>query len=81
MLEAEGIGHYEEPCPYWELEQTKASGRRARHRCHRRRAGLRDCRLDDMIAMRAVDIVQPDIMYLGGMTRTLKLRGSPRRRD
>ncbi len=23
MLEAEGVVHYEEPCPYWELEQTK----------------------------------------------------------
>ena len=23
VLEAEGIGHFEEPCPYWELEQTK----------------------------------------------------------
>jgi len=23
MLEGEGFCHYEEPCPYWELEQTK----------------------------------------------------------
>jgi L-alanine-DL-glutamate epimerase-like enolase superfamily enzyme len=23
MLEAEGIGHFEEPCPYWEFAQTK----------------------------------------------------------
>ena len=23
MLEAHGISHYEEPCPYWEFEQTK----------------------------------------------------------
>ena len=23
LLEAEGIEHFEEPCPYWELEQTK----------------------------------------------------------
>src|SRR5262245_55108507 len=23
MLETEGVEHFEEPCPYWELEQTK----------------------------------------------------------
>ena len=23
LLEQEGIGHFEEPCPYWQLEQTK----------------------------------------------------------
>ena len=23
MLESEGIGHFEEPCPYWEFAQTK----------------------------------------------------------
>ena len=28
-----------------------------------------------MIAMRAVDVVQPDICYLGGMTRTLRVAG------
>src|SRR6516164_9623192 len=24
LLEAEGISHYEEPCPYWKLEETRA---------------------------------------------------------
>lgn len=23
MLEAEGIGHFEEPCKYWEFDETK----------------------------------------------------------
>ncbi len=71
LLEAEGISHYEEPCPYWEYEQTKevtdalsidVTG------------GEQDCELPgfrQMIAMRAVDVVQPDIMYLGGIVRTL----------
>ncbi len=31
--------HFEEPCPYWELEQTQAGARRAGDRRHRRRAG------------------------------------------
>ena len=73
MLEAHGFSHYEEPCPYWELEQTKqvtdaldidVTG------------GEQDCDLPNwlrMIDMRAVDIVQPDILYLGGIGRTLRV--------
>lgn len=73
MLEGEGFCHYEEPCPYWELEQTKqvtdalsidVTG------------GEQDCDLPTwrrMIDMRAVDIVQPDILYLGGIARTLRV--------
>ena len=40
LLEGEGFGHFEEPCPYWELDQTKEVAGRPRHRRHRRRAGL-----------------------------------------
>lgn len=73
LLEDEGISHFEEPCPYWELEQTKqvtdalsidVTG------------GEQDCDLSTwrhMIEMRAVDITQPDIMYLGGINRTLRV--------
>ena len=68
-----GFCHFEEPCPYWELEQTKqvtdfldidVTG------------GEQDCDLPTwrrMIDMRAVDIVQPDILYLGGICRTLRV--------
>ncbi|MEL6767153.1 MAG: mandelate racemase/muconate lactonizing enzyme family protein [Pseudomonadota bacterium] len=73
MLEGEGFCHFEEPCPYWELEQTKevtdtldidVSG------------GEQDCDLPTwkrMIDMRAVNIPQPDICYLGGIARTLRV--------
>ncbi len=73
ILESEGYCHFEEPCPYWELEQTKrvtdaldidVTG------------GEQDCDLSiwrRMIDMRAVDIVQPDILYLGGIARTLRV--------
>ncbi|MCQ0091567.1 mandelate racemase/muconate lactonizing enzyme family protein [Roseovarius sp. M141] len=73
MLEDHGFTHYEEPCPYWEMEQTKevtdtldidVTG------------GEQDCDLPTwkrMIDMRAVDIVQPDILYLGGIARTLRV--------
>ena len=73
MLEANGFGHFEEPCPYWELEQTKEVTEALEIDVT---GGEQDCDLPTwrrMIDMRAVDIVQPDVMYLGGMCRTLKV--------
>ena len=73
LLESEGISHYEEPCPYWKLDETKlvtdaldldVTG------------GEQDWDLATwarMIEMRAVDVVQPDVMYMGGIARTLKV--------
>jgi L-alanine-DL-glutamate epimerase-like enolase superfamily enzyme len=73
LLADEGIGHYEEPCPYWELEQTKAV---ADALAIDVTGGEQDCEFSvwkQMIGMRAVDIVQPDIMYMGGICRTLEV--------
>lgn len=73
MLEANGFGHYEEPCPYWELEQTKQVTDALDIEVT---GGEQDCDLTvwrRMIDMRAVDIVQPDICYLGGLARTLRV--------
>ncbi len=73
MLEAEGYCHYEEPCPYWELEQTKKVADALDIDVT---GGEQDCDLTiwrRMIEMRAVDIVQPDVCYLGGMCRTLRV--------
>ena len=73
MLQDNGVSHFEEPCPYWELEQTKqvtdalsidVTG------------GEQDCDIPTwrrMIEMRAVDIIQPDVCYLGGLHRTLQV--------
>lgn len=73
LLEAEGIGHFEEPCPYWEFEWTKEV---ADTLAIDVAGGEQDCELTawkTMIGMHAVDIVQPDIMYLGGISRTLEV--------
>jgi L-alanine-DL-glutamate epimerase-like enolase superfamily enzyme len=73
LLEAEGIGHFEEPCPYWEFEQTKQV---ADALAIDVAGGEQDCEFTawkTMIGMRAVDIVQPDVMYLGGIHRTLEV--------
>lgn len=73
MLQDHGFSHYEEPCPYWELEQTKQVTDALEIDVT---GGEQDCDLPTwrrMIDMRAVDIVQPDILYLGGICRTLRV--------
>jgi L-alanine-DL-glutamate epimerase-like enolase superfamily enzyme len=73
LLEAEGISHYEEPCPYWRLEQTKLV---ADALAIDVTGGEQDWDLATwarMIELRVVDIVQPDVMYMGGITRTLRV--------
>jgi L-alanine-DL-glutamate epimerase-like enolase superfamily enzyme len=73
MLEDQGFCHYEEPCPYWELEQTQQVADALQIDVT---GGEQDCDLSTwrrMIDMRAVDIVQPDILYLGGICRTLRV--------
>jgi L-alanine-DL-glutamate epimerase-like enolase superfamily enzyme len=73
MLESHGVVHFEEPCPYWELEWTRhvsdaldvdVAG------------GEQDCMLAEwrrMIEMHAVDVVQPDVCYVGGVTRAVQV--------
>jgi len=73
LLEAEGVSHYEEPCPYWKLEETKQVADALELDVA---GGEQDWDLATwarMIDMRAVDIVQPDVMYMGGMSRTLQV--------
>jgi len=73
LLEDNDVSHFEEPCPYWEPEQTKkvtdalsidVTG------------GEQDCDFRiwrDMVDRKIVNIFQPDVMYLGGLTRTLQV--------
>ena len=72
-LEDAHYSAFEEPCPYWELEWTREvtealdidvqGGEQDNDMAQWRR----------MIAMRAVDIVQPDICYTGGLTRAWRV--------
>jgi L-alanine-DL-glutamate epimerase-like enolase superfamily enzyme len=73
LLEANDIRHFEEPCPYWELEWTKEVADALDVDVT---GGEQDCDLSTwrrLIDMRAVDVVQPDVCYLGGINRTLKV--------
>ena len=71
LLEQEGISHFEEPCPYWKFDQTAEVTRALSIDVA---GGEQDCEFtawDAMIEKRAVDILQPDVMYVGGMMRTM----------
>ncbi len=73
LMEDNDYCHFEEPCPYWELEWTAqvaaalsmpvAGGEQDNDLAQWRR----------MVRMRAVDIVQPDLCYVGGLTRGLRV--------
>lgn len=73
MLEANGVVHFEEPCPYWEYEWTAQVAESLQVPVA---GGEQDCFLHQwrrMIAMRAVDIAQPDVCYVGGVARLMQV--------
>jgi len=73
MLQDHRIVHFEEPCPWWELEWTAqvaaalevpvAGGEQDFHLPTWRR----------IFDIHAVDIAQPDVCYAGGFTRALQI--------
>lgn len=73
LMEGHGLVHYEEPCPYWELAQTREVARALDIDVA---GGEQDCEFSvwkQIIGERVVDIVQPDVLYLGGMARAMRL--------
>jgi L-alanine-DL-glutamate epimerase-like enolase superfamily enzyme len=73
LLEENGFGHFEEPCPYPQIENT---ARVAAALDIPVAGGEQDQSLEQfhrMVEMRAVDIVQPDIGYVGGVSRARKV--------
>lgn len=73
MLLQHGVSHFEEPCPYWELEWT-------REVTHALDVDVTGGEQDwdfgvwrRMIDTRVVDVVQPDVCYVGGLTRALRV--------
>lgn len=73
LLEQHQVIHFEEPCPYWEFEQTRQVTRALDIDVS---GGEQDCDLPTwqrMIDDHIVDIVQPDICYVGGISRALRV--------
>jgi L-alanine-DL-glutamate epimerase-like enolase superfamily enzyme len=73
MLESHGVCHYEEPCPYWELEWTRAVTAALDVDVA---GGEQDWDFRvwrELAGSRVVDVLQPDICYVGGFTRALRV--------
>jgi L-alanine-DL-glutamate epimerase-like enolase superfamily enzyme len=73
MLEDFGVSHFEEPCPYWELDWTREVSDAVDISVA---GGEQDCMLAQwrrMVEIHAVDVVQPDVCYVGGLTRALQV--------
>lgn len=73
LMQEYHIKQFEEPCPYWELEWTAEVAAALDMEIS---GGEQDNDLAQwrrMIGMQAVDIVQPDILYVGGFTRALRV--------
>ncbi len=72
-MEDAGYYFFEEPCPYWETEWTAEVAAALEMRVA---GGEQDNDLAQwrrMVRMGAVDILQPDICYVGGFTRALRV--------
>ncbi|MCI2416788.1 mandelate racemase/muconate lactonizing enzyme family protein [Saccharopolyspora sp. K220] len=73
FLEDHGFYHLEEPCPSWELDNI---GYVADHLDLPIGAGEQEFSMEiirRMVAERLVDVIQPDVCYMGGMTRARKV--------
>ena len=73
LLADYGINHFEEPCPYWELNWTQQVTEALHIDVT---GGEQDNNMivwKQIIESRAVDIIQPDICYMGGISRTLQV--------
>jgi L-alanine-DL-glutamate epimerase-like enolase superfamily enzyme len=73
MLQDYHTGHFEEPCPYWEIEWTAEVARALDMPVAGGEQDFDLCQWRRIINMHAVDIVQPDVCYLGGLTRALRV--------
>jgi len=76
FMHAHGIKLFEEPCPYWEIEKTKA----VREACVKIGIPVAggeqdyiDTMWERMIDQRVMDVCQPDLLYIGGYSRALRI--------
>ncbi len=73
MLEEIKAVYFEEPCPFDHLEDTKVVANALTIPVAGGEQEYSDWRFRWMIANRAVDIVQPDLFYYGGMIRSVRV--------
>ncbi len=73
MLEANRVVHFEEPCPYWEFEWAAQVNKALKVPIAGGEQDNDPAQWRRIIAAKAYDIAQPDVCYLGGLTRTLQV--------
>jgi L-alanine-DL-glutamate epimerase-like enolase superfamily enzyme len=73
MLAELGVSHFEEPCPYWELDWTREVTRTLDLDVAGGEQDWDEVVWRRMIETRVVDVVQPDVCYVGGLTRALRV--------
>jgi L-alanine-DL-glutamate epimerase-like enolase superfamily enzyme len=73
MLEEQGYFHFEEPCPFPELEQTAQVAAALDIPVAGGEQDISLSQFHRMISGQMVDIVQPDVGYIGGLSRARKV--------
>lgn len=73
MLAEHGVSHFEEPCPYWELDWTRQVTQALELDVAGGEQDWDEVVWRRMIETSVVDVVQPDVCYCGGLTRALRV--------
>lgn len=73
MLEAYGVCHFEEPCPYWRLDWTHEVTQALELDVAGGEQDWDEGVWRQMVEARVVDVVQPDVCYAGGLMRALRV--------
>ena len=73
LLEENNIAFFEEPCPFYELEETKQIADSLKIPIAGGECESSMWRFKWLIENKALQIVQPDLFYFGGMIRSIKV--------
>jgi L-alanine-DL-glutamate epimerase-like enolase superfamily enzyme len=73
LLAANGVSHFEEPCPHWKLDWTREVTEALELDVAGGEQDWDERVWQSIVDTRVVDVVQPDVCYIGGLTRALRV--------
>ena len=73
LLQAHGVVHYEEPCPYWRPEWTKQVTDALELDVTGGEQDNQPALWHYLLKHRVMDVAQPDVCYVGGVSRFLQI--------
>jgi L-alanine-DL-glutamate epimerase-like enolase superfamily enzyme len=73
LLDEHGVVHFEEPCPWWRLDWTREVTEALDLDVAGGEQDWDEESWRHIVETRVVDVVQPDVCYAGGLTRTLRV--------